>query len=556
VTIAYDRFQDPDGTLITAHADGVGGLGLWAILSSMGHVVPAIYGNKLLLGYTDFDNILLGTGKVTDAAGPQAAVVETDGAQDVQFSILPPGGGAGVGATLQNGDPGDPFFAPTGGQLAARIDNQYYVFGDTSVAQRYGVALSANGWVSFFSEPAGGGARTYWEIKHPFWNGSETVWVSDGYSILSDGPVRGDAPHIGTLYWSTVTIEFTPTPGNIIYFSIEPATIAPPPPSSTITADPDTIEADAAQSTITVTALDGGGNPVVGATVILSATGTDNTITQPTAPMDANGQAVGYLSSTKAEVKTVSATVGGNDLGVTVGVTVTPGPPDPTFSYLDPSSLHTNVLAGGTGIGIWIRDQYGNGVAGETPGVAVGGGTVTDPVPTGGDGGTTTTYTPPTDSGPQTLTVTLGAVHLELPIEVDAGPLDHFGIAVPAEVMLGGQTVASCAAEDLYGNVVTGFTGQLDLTATGSRLLATPIRTAAFDAGVGFPALVFLDLATGVRVHGAEVRGAHSGVSNLFAVIEPWAPPAHPPGGSFTSGAGASGVWQPVPDREWEDRDG
>jgi hypothetical protein len=381
------------------------------------------------------------------------------------------------------------------------------------------------------------------------------------YLFVVEVPPGGGWNLPGGVIWCQPVVPLLAPPDTITDpdeadFLVFTLTVSPlPVPPSTITAVPDSIEAGPARSTITVTAM-AGGLPVVGAAVALSATGTDNTITQPTGPTDANGQAVGYLSSTKAEVKTVSATVGGNDLGVTVGVTVTPGPPDPTFSYLDPSSLHTNVLAGGTGIGIWIRDQYGNGVAGETPGVAVGGGTVTDPVPTGGDGGTTTTYTPPTDSGPQTLTVTLGAVHLELPIEVDAGPLDHFGIAVPAEVMLGGQTVASCAAEDLYGNVVTGFTGQLDLTATGSRLLATPIRTAAFDAGVGFPALVFLDLATGVRVHGAEVRGAHSGVSNLFAVIEPWAPPAHPPGGSFTSGAGASGVWQPVPDREWEDRDG
>lgn len=59
--------------------------------------------------------------------------------------------------------------------------------------------------------------------------------------------------------------------------------------------------------TITVTALDSSGNPVPGQIVAISATGSQNTIAQPALPTDANGVAVGMLTTLFAEVKTISA---------------------------------------------------------------------------------------------------------------------------------------------------------------------------------------------------------------------------------------------------------
>src|SRR5207247_3455187 len=46
-------------------------------------------------------------------------------------------------------------------------------------------------------------------------------------------------------------------------------------------------------STITVTAREGFGNPIQGATVALAATGTGNTVTQPSATTNASGMATG-----------------------------------------------------------------------------------------------------------------------------------------------------------------------------------------------------------------------------------------------------------------------
>src|SRR5207244_3400425 len=74
---------------------------------------------------------------------------------------------------------------------------------------------------------------------------------------------------------------------------------------STVTAT-SPIAAGTGTSTITVTAKDGFGNPIQGATVVVAATGLGNTLTQPGGPTNAEGVATGTLSSPVAESKTVS----------------------------------------------------------------------------------------------------------------------------------------------------------------------------------------------------------------------------------------------------------
>jgi hypothetical protein len=106
------------------------------------------------------------------------------------------------------------------------------------------------------------------------------------------------------------------------------------PSQSTIAASPATIVAGGAPSTITVTARDALGNPISGATVVLSATGSGNTLTQPAATTNASGVATGSLSSTVVETKTVSATIDGTAITQTTTVTVTPPGSGQTISHL------------------------------------------------------------------------------------------------------------------------------------------------------------------------------------------------------------------------------
>jgi hypothetical protein len=97
---------------------------------------------------------------------------------------------------------------------------------------------------------------------------------------------------------------------------------------STVTASPASIDAGTGISTITVTVRDGNGASVPGATVALSATGSGNILTQPTAPTGADGVATGTLQSVLPGTKVVSAVVNGSvaiAATATVTVTVIPG---------------------------------------------------------------------------------------------------------------------------------------------------------------------------------------------------------------------------------------
>ncbi|PYO97626.1 MAG: hemagglutinin, partial [Gemmatimonadetes bacterium] len=109
---------------------------------------------------------------------------------------------------------------------------------------------------------------------------------------------------VGTGYTLTATASGL-TSATSMLFNIVAGTISPS--LSTVSASPGAITAStgAAASTITVTAKDASGNPIAGATVVLAATGTGNTLTQPAATTDASGVATGTISSTVADAVSV-----------------------------------------------------------------------------------------------------------------------------------------------------------------------------------------------------------------------------------------------------------
>jgi len=142
--------------------------------------------------------------------------------------------------------------------------------------------------------------------------------------------------------------------------TIDITSAGPSPTLSTVSVAPGTIgaSAGASTSTITVTVRDDSNNPVAGAVVVLSSTGTGNQVTQP-GLTDANGVATGTLSSTVSEVKIISATAENVSLSQTANIAVNPGPLDPATS--------TAVVPAGkifqtTTIVVTGRDQWGNRV--------------------------------------------------------------------------------------------------------------------------------------------------------------------------------------------------
>ncbi|TMC49599.1 MAG: hypothetical protein E6J20_17850, partial [Chloroflexi bacterium] len=146
---------------------------------------------------------------------------------------------------------------------------------------------------------------------------------------------------------------------------------------TTVVASPASITASTGSgpSTITVTARDQFGNLIRGRTVVLTATGTLNTLIQPSPDTtNANGVASGTLSSTRAETKTVSATVGGTAITQQATVTVTPAAADTLVFIGQPS----NVAAGAhitPAMQVEVRDQFGNRATAATVGIGLAIGT-------------------------------------------------------------------------------------------------------------------------------------------------------------------------------------
>src|SRR5512143_3615594 len=179
----------------------------------------------------------------------------------------------------------------------------------------------------------------------------------------------------GSLSSTVAEVKVVTATVNGIPLTVQPSvTVSAGPVSagtSTVSASPSSIQASGGgvASSITVTARDAFANPVGGATVVLSATGTGNTLTQPAGATSATGVATGALSSTTTGPRTVSATIGGTPITQTATVTVVPGEVSVTRSSLtsSPTSLTASNGTSSATITIIARDDQGNPI----PSVAV-----------------------------------------------------------------------------------------------------------------------------------------------------------------------------------------
>lgn len=213
---------------------------------------------------------------------------------------------------------------------------------------------------------------------------------------------------IAGLTGTRVLIFAAPGHASVTSSAIDVAAGPPSPTKSTVAASPGTIPASAGTSTSTVTVMaqDDFGNQIVGAAVLLSATGSGNQITQP-GLTDGNGMATGTLSSTTSEVKSISAAADNILLAQTPSVTVTPATVDAGSS--------TGVVPNGTILQptvmvVTARDQWGNRVVigGATVIVMITGANRRNPITATdkGDGTYTASYIP-IGLGTDTIAITL-----------------------------------------------------------------------------------------------------------------------------------------------------
>lgn len=243
---------------------------------------------------------------------------------------------------------------------------------------------------------------------------------------------------------------------------------------------PSTVVADGVQTAnLLVIVQDRSGNPVGNTPVSFVATGTSNVFAPPSGPSDTNGRVSSSLASTRAEPKTVVATVSGAFV-LTQPVTFQHGPASLATSSIVASP--TVLVADGvtaTTVRVVVRDAQGNPLPGQTVVFTVSpSGEATSPpsAPTNVDGEVTTQLA---STIAETKTITALAAGLTLQATVRFGPgapstttstLTANPTSLPAD---GTQTtLLTFTFRDDAGNPFPG--GAVALTATGSANRFTP----------------------------------------------------------------------------------
>src|ERR1051325_5713401 len=255
---------------------------------------------------------------------------------------------------------------------------------------------------------------------------------------------------------------------------------------STLTAT-SPIAAGTGASTITVTAKDGFGNPIPGATVVLAATGLQNTLTQPSGPTNGDGVATGTLSSPVAESKTVSATINGTPISATATVVVQAS----TVSGAQSSLAATSPITAGSGtstITVTARDALGNPVAGATvvlTATPTTGNTLTQPSTTTNGSGVATGTLSSTVAETKTVSATINgvAVSQTATVQVNAGPAAKIALTTePSSTAQSGVALTQqpvVQLEDANNNPVS----ENNVTVTATVASGSPGATLATGVG-------------------------------------------------------------------------
>lgn len=243
---------------------------------------------------------------------------------------------------------------------------------------------------------------------------SGTVTVSDGTDGCSASVAAGSCSFVPTTSGSkTITVTY---PGDTDFLTSSDNTshqvnttgpVSGSQSSLVVSTGMLTASSGSSATTITLTARDGLGNPISGATIVLAATGGGNDLTQPAGLTDGSGVATGTLSSTGVGSKTVSATINGTPVTQTEVVLVGPGPADAGQST---ATVPAGTSGSPTVITVQARDQFGNDLAtgGETVVITVSGANTAGPISATdlGNGTYSATYTPAA-SGPDVVDITL-----------------------------------------------------------------------------------------------------------------------------------------------------
>jgi hypothetical protein len=338
----------------------------------------------------------------------------------------------------------------------------------------------------------------------------------------------------------TVTAVVNPGAGETVITQTAAVTFTPGAPSasvSTVAANPASVTADgAATATVTVTVLDANANPVPGQTVQISATGTSNTITQPSGATDASGIATGTIASTKAEQKTLSAVVnpGAGQVAVTqtASVTFAPGPAAGLGFVVQPANA-TAGAAISPAVQVAVQDLQGNTVPGASDVISVGigsnpsGGTLSGTAAAAASNGVAVFSNLSINKAGAGYKLAASAAGLtgtmSAAFDITAGAAVKLGFVVQPSGEAAGNSISPAvqvAIQDLFGNTVTSRTDAVTISFWTNPGGATLGGTATQNAAGGVA--VFGDLSITKAAAGYSFAASSgtlgSATSDLFDI--------------------------------------
>lgn len=263
--------------------------------------------------------------------------------------------------------------------------------------------------------------------------------------------------------------------------------------TTTFEVGPDNVVANGTTATTaTLIARDAFNNPLSGQAVSFAVSGSGNTLEPTSGITDAEGKFVAALRSTKAESKTLTATLGGAELQQKPSVTFIPGPPAKLAFVTQPP---TSALAGQTlsAVQVAVLDAQDNPSMAAVP-VALtlqggtAGATLSGTTPRNATGGVAAfndlsiqragagyslraTATNLTEATSNTFTITAGAVSL----------ITTTVVAEPDQVVADGTAASTITVTvmDGFGNAVGGRTVGLSVSGTGNTLSNATLTTDA-----------------------------------------------------------------------------
>jgi hypothetical protein len=291
-----------------------------------------------------------------------------------------------------------------------------------------------------------------------------------GVDGIAVGSVKSTKAELKTITAKAGGVAITTTPD--VTFTAGPFD----PAASNVALDKTTVVADGTDAaTVTVTVTDTQGNPIAGSSVTVEATGTGNTITQPVGMTGADGVAVGAVRSTVAQLKTITAKVGGVAIATTPNATFVPGVFSASAS--DVTVDKATAVADGVDaitVTVYALDAHGNGIAGKTVVLdATGSGNILgQPIgATDGSGRAVGTLRSTVAESNKTISATVDGAGITktVPVTFSPGALHHFNVTHAGSANAGQSASVTIDARDVQNNRIVDF-GGIAAVYTGSTI--------------------------------------------------------------------------------------